>query len=125
VWATENNLKLNKLKTREIVFYDNRRRSRVQPPPPLSDVARDTTLKILGVTFCSNLSASAFVRRVVSDSAKSLNALRVLCYHCMNDASLQTVSRTIVDAFVDACDAVSAAAIARPSCPTLMSCWES
>jgi hypothetical protein len=30
-WATENNLKLNKLKTREIIFYDNRRRSRVQP----------------------------------------------------------------------------------------------
>jgi hypothetical protein len=34
-WATENNLKLNKLKTREIVFYDNRLRSCVQPPPPL------------------------------------------------------------------------------------------
>jgi hypothetical protein len=93
VWATENNLKLNKLKTREIVFYDNRRRSRVQPPPPLPDVARDTTLKILGVTFSSNLSASDYVRRVVSDSAKSLYALRVLR---MDDASLQTVFRTIV-----------------------------
>jgi hypothetical protein len=57
VWASENNLRLNKLKTREIVFYDNRRRSRVQPPPPLPDVARDNTLKILGVTFSSNLSA--------------------------------------------------------------------
>jgi hypothetical protein len=96
VWATENNLKLNKRKTREIVFYDNRRRSRVQPPPPLPDVARDTTLKILGVTFSSNLSASGYVRRVVSDSATSLYALRVLRYHGMNDSSLQTVFRTIV-----------------------------
>jgi hypothetical protein len=38
----------------------------------------DTSLKILGVTFCSNLSAPGYVRRVVSDSAKSLYALRVL-----------------------------------------------
>jgi hypothetical protein len=96
VWATENNQKLNKLKTREIVFYDSRRCSRVQPSLPLPDVARDTTLKILGVTFSSNLSASGYVRRVVSDSAKSLYALRVLCYHGMKDASLQTVFRTIV-----------------------------
>jgi hypothetical protein len=52
--------------------------------------------KILGVTFSSNLSASGYVRRVVSDSAKSLYALRVLRYHGMNDASLQTVFRTVV-----------------------------
>jgi hypothetical protein len=62
----------------------------------LPDVARDTTLKILGVTFSSNLSAFGHVRRVVSDSAKSLYALRVLRYHGMNDASLQTVFTTIV-----------------------------
>jgi hypothetical protein len=66
-------------------------------PPPLPDVARDNTLKILGVTFSSNLSASDYVRRVVNDSAKSLYALRVLRYHGMNDSSLQTVFRTIVE----------------------------
>jgi len=62
-------LQLNKLKTREVVFHDSRRRQSVQSPPLLPDVARDTTLKVLGVTFSSNLSASDYIRRVVSDIA--------------------------------------------------------
>jgi len=36
--AAHNNLRLNKTKTREVVFYDNRRRHRIQPPPPLPDI---------------------------------------------------------------------------------------
>ena len=31
-WATANNLKLNKLKTKEVVHYDSRRRHKVSPP---------------------------------------------------------------------------------------------
>ena len=34
-WAATNNLKVNQAKYAEIVFVDRRRRSRVQPPPPL------------------------------------------------------------------------------------------
>lgn len=95
-WAAKNNLQLNKLKTREVVFHDSRRRHSVQSPPLLPDVARDTTLKVLGVTFSSNLSASDYIRRVVSDSAQSLYALRVLRHHGMNDVGLQTVFRAVV-----------------------------
>ena len=73
-WAADNNLRLNKTKTREVVFYDNRRRHRIQPPPPLPDMTRGTTLKVLGVTF-TDTSASDHVRRVISDSAQSLYAL--------------------------------------------------
>ena len=62
-WAAKNNLQLNKLKTREVVFHDSRRRQSVQSPPLLPDVARDTTLKVLGVTFSSNLSASPWYER--------------------------------------------------------------
>ena len=76
--AADNNLRLNKTKTREVVFYDNRRRHRIQPPPPLPDMTRGTTLKVLGVMFTDTLSASDHVRRVISDSAQSLYAPRVL-----------------------------------------------
>ena len=87
-------LRLNKTKTREVVFYDNRRRHRIQPPLP--DMTRGTTLKVLGVTFTDTLSASDHVRRVISDSAQSLYALRVLRHHGLSEAGLQTVFRAIV-----------------------------
>ena len=95
-WAADNNLRLNKTKTREVVFYDNRRRHRIQPPPLLPDMTRGTTLKVLGVTFTDTLSASDHVRRVISDSAQSLYALRVLRHHGLGEAGLQTVFRAIV-----------------------------
>ena len=54
-WATENNLTLNTSKTKEVIFYDSRRRHSVQSPPLLPGVARQFTLKILGVTLSSHL----------------------------------------------------------------------
>jgi len=96
LWATENNLTLNTLKTKEVIFHDSRRSHSVQSPPLLPGVARDFALKVLGVTLSSNLSASDHIRRVISDSAQSLYALRVLRHHGMNDAGLQTVFRAVV-----------------------------
>jgi len=57
---------------------------------------RHYTLKVLCVTFTDTLSASDHVRRVISDSAQSLYALRVLRYHGLGEAGLQTVFRAIV-----------------------------
>jgi len=88
-WAATNNWKLNKLKTKEVVFYDSRRRRKLSPPPLLPDVDRDTTLKVLGVTLSSNMSASEHIRRVVSDSAQTLYAVRVLRHHGIKDAGLR------------------------------------
>ena len=95
-WAATNNLKLNKVKTKEVVFYDSRRRRELPPPPLLPGVDLDTTLKVLGVTMSSNRSASDHIRHVVSDSAQTLYALRVFRHHSMNDAGLQTVFRAVV-----------------------------
>ena len=53
-------------------------------------------LKVLGVTFTDTLSASDHVRRVISDSAQSLYAPRVLRHHGLGEAGLQTVFRAIV-----------------------------
>ena len=88
---TDNNLRLNMSKTREVMLYDYRRRHCIQPLPPLPDITRGTTLKVLGVTFTVTLSASDHVRRVISDSAQSLYALRVLRHHGLGEAGLQTV----------------------------------
>ena len=87
---------VNKSKTREVVFYDNRRRHCIQPPPPLPDITRESTLKVLGVTFTSTLSASDHVRRVISGSAQSLYALRVLRHHGLGEDGLRTVFRAVV-----------------------------
>ena len=70
-----NNLKLNVLKTKEIVFENSRRRAdtpQPPPPPPLPGIAREKELKILGVTITRHLSASEHVRHVISDGAQSL-----------------------------------------------------
>jgi len=95
-WATANNLKLNKLKTKEVVFYDSRRRHKVSPPLPPPDVDRVTTLKVLGVTLNNYMSASEHIHNVLSDSAQILHALRVLRHHGLNEAGLQTVFRAVV-----------------------------
>jgi len=65
-------------------------------PPPLPDITQETSLKILGVTFSNNLSASDHIRNDVSESAKTLYALRVLRYHGLSDAGLQDVFRAVV-----------------------------
>ena len=61
-------LKMNKLKTKEVVFYDSRRRHKVSPPLPLPDVDRITTLKVLGVTLnntCQRRSTSTMSSAIV------------------------------------------------------------
>ena len=49
-------------KSKEIVFSDPIRRRQIEPPPPTTDIARVTSLKILGVTMTNGLSASDHVR---------------------------------------------------------------
>ena len=95
-WAADSNLSLNKSKSTEVLFHDNSRGKLKTLPPPLSDITQETSLKILGVTFRNNLSASDHIRNVVSESAKTLYALRVLRYHGLSDAGLQEVFHAVV-----------------------------
>ena len=84
------------LKSKEVVFQNSRRRTAVTPPQPLPDISRENELKILGVTITSHLSASEHIRRVISDSAQSLYALRVLRHHGMNEIGLHAVFRAVI-----------------------------
>ena len=76
-WARANNLQLNRGKTKEI-FVDKRRKRSVSEPPVLPVFTRVTSLTVLGVTLTTGLSASDHVRDVISKSAQTLYALRVL-----------------------------------------------
>jgi len=81
--AAANNLKLNVSKSKEIISQNSRRRTAETLPQPLPDISRQNVLKILGVTITNHLSASEHIRRIISDSAQSLYALRVLRHHGM------------------------------------------
>ena len=65
-WSQANNLKLNRAKSAEIVFRDNRKRRCIQQPPPLQGVVRVTSLKVLGVTLTDRLSVTAHLDDVTS-----------------------------------------------------------
>jgi len=62
-------------------------------PPPLADITRESLLKILGVAFSNNLSASYHIRRIVSESAQTLYALPVLQHHGLSDVGLHQDTR--------------------------------
>jgi len=55
-WALANNLTLNLTKSQEIIFTDQRRKTKFSLPDKIQLLQRVQTIKILGVTFTSNLS---------------------------------------------------------------------
>jgi len=63
----------------------------ISPPPPMADVERVTTLKILGVTIANTLSISEHVCEFVKSYAQSQYALRILQAHRLSDSGLHTV----------------------------------
>jgi hypothetical protein len=97
-WSRLNNLRLNRSKSVEIIFINSKRKckSKFQSPPLINGISRVTSLKILGVTITSSLSASEHVRQVLQSSAQTLYALRILRSQGMNNTDLQTVYRSVV-----------------------------
>ena len=55
-WALANNPKLNLTKSQEIIFTDQRRKTKFSIPDKIPLLQRVQTIKILGVTFTSSLS---------------------------------------------------------------------
>ena len=74
-WSRLTNLQLNRKKCVEIPFASSRTTHYVAPPPPtLFDIARVSTLKILGVTVSSRLSVADHLQNVISCCAQTLHA---------------------------------------------------
>ena len=76
-WAQMNDLKLNRAKSVEIIFEDRRRKSRSLSLilPPLSDIHRESQIKILGIV-TNYLSVSEHVRNVTCKCRQSVCALK-------------------------------------------------
>jgi len=62
----------------------------------MTNIARVTTMKVLGVTLTNSLSVAEHVQAVISSCAQTLYALRILRAHGMDDSDLQTVYRSVV-----------------------------
>jgi len=77
-WADVNNLRLNLAKCAEIIFYDSRRKRQPVQPPPLPNIHRVQSLKILGVTISNKLSVAEHVCNIIRSSAQTCHALRLL-----------------------------------------------
>jgi len=77
-WAKVNNLTLNASKSVEIVFQDSRKRHRAATPPVMHGIERVHSLKILGITFTDKLSVKEHLDDVISSSARSMYAIRLL-----------------------------------------------
>ena len=67
----------------------------VSPPPPMADIERVTTLKILGVTVTNTLSTSEHVCEVIKSCAQTQYALGILRAHGLSDSGLHTVFRSV------------------------------
>ena len=89
-------MQLNRAKSKEITFVDRRRKSKAPEPTTLPEVTHVKSLKILGVTLSTALSASDHVRDVIRNSSQTLHALWVLRAHGMPDDVLQLVYHSVI-----------------------------
>jgi hypothetical protein len=94
-WAKENNLTLNKSKSKEIIFFSNSKRHN---PAPLvvSELERVECIELLGVTLTSDLRMTTHVQAKIVKSSSALFALRTLRSHGMPAIELQEVFRSTV-----------------------------
>ena len=96
-WADNNNLKLNRIKSAEIVFV--RPRSSVEasiPPPAVLGFARVEFIKALGVTISRKFSVSAHVTELLTNCARTLFTIRTLKQHCLPPEAVHTVFQATV-----------------------------
>lgn len=101
-WAHQNNLKLNTAKSCEVIFRDSKQRRWwcVHEPEEIAGITRSRNLKILGVTIADNFSVTQHINKLVTSSAQTLYALRILRSHGLRNEALQHVYRAIVIARV-------------------------
>jgi hypothetical protein len=93
-WSTQNNLKLNKNKSCEIIFYSQVRKSGVlQVPAVLDGIPRVKSVKILGVTISDDMTFSEHIGEVLTSGAQSLHALRMFRVRGLDEKAIHTIFR--------------------------------
>jgi len=92
-WAAENNHRLNRDKTKKIVFTSSRKR---MLPPPCPGIERVSSLRILGVIVNDRMTAAYHVTMLLSSCSSLLYAMRVLRAHGIPATSLHDIFRATV-----------------------------
>ena len=92
-WAADNNLKLNVLKSQELLVR-NKNTSTNSLPPPNSKIERVSFLCVLGITFNQYLEISDHVTNVLQKSNQCLYALKILKSKGLAGRSLNTVCKS-------------------------------
>src|SRR6218665_1873352 len=87
-WAAENNLQLNPHKTRELIVYRRRAGSSASLDPFLPGATRVTSMRVLGVVLSANLTMGNHLDEILSSSASSIHALRMLRSHGLGSPQL-------------------------------------
>ena len=94
MWATVNNLKLNALKSTEMIVSRPRSDREVRAyPAPTAGIQRVEVMNILGVSLSKTFSFNIHIDNVLRQAAQSMYALRVLCSHGLTGESLWDVTQ--------------------------------
>jgi len=96
-WALENNLKLNRVKSVDIVFVSPRsRRAVVIPPPAVHGFKRVDSLTDLGVAISRRFSVTEHVDNLLAACAQTLFALSTLRHHGLPNSALHVIFQSAV-----------------------------
>jgi len=77
-WAAQNNLKLNRSKSKELIFVAPKTKTIISYPPTIQGIERVTELKCLGVTLTANFSFSSHISNIINACSSNLFALYCL-----------------------------------------------
>ena len=94
-WAVNNNLKLNRSKSLEIIFTNPRKRMTPELPPIIPGIERVDNVNILGVTISNKFSMKHHIDKTLNSCAQTLFALRTLRAHGMKDESVNAVFQSV------------------------------
>ena len=92
IWASRNNLRLNRTKSKELIFIREKCGQLFQPPLPCPNVERVSCAKVLGITLNDQLSVTDHVNNLLTSCSSLLYMMRVLRGHDISTESLQDVS---------------------------------
>ena len=92
LWASKNNLKLNKNKSLEMIVHSVHRKL-TSSPPCIPEVSRVESMGILGVQVNHVLSFDLHVRALEAKAARSLYALKTIKEHGLVGNALWDVTR--------------------------------
>ena len=98
-WAKSCNLRLNVVKTKEVIFT-RPRFDRTLLPPPLPNIERVSSINILGILMTQDLSFQPHVQKVLSKGHQLFYSLKILKAHGLIGTDLHRVTTTLMHASI-------------------------